>query len=107
MSTQDTILTYYESIQRVANIMVEAARASDWDTLIEAEQCCAQLIKHLQETDRGEPLDQPAARRKFEIIRQVLAYDAEIRNLTQPWLTTLETLLGQANTSRKMREAYQ
>ncbi len=102
-----SMLAYYESIGHVSQLMLEAARHGDWETLVDAEQCCAALIKRLQDTgDASHGLDELEMLRKQEIIRQVLADDAQIRNLTQPWLRQLETYLGQSRMSRNVAAAY-
>ena len=45
-------------------------------------------------------------RRKAEIIRNVLAADAEIRNITEPWMQQLQHILGSAARTHRLREAY-
>ena len=45
-------------------------------------------------------------KRKVEIIRQVLADDAEIRNLTEPWMQRLQHLLTSVGQERKLHAAY-
>ena len=101
------MLAYYESIGHVSQLMLEAARHGDWETLVDAEQCCAALIKRLQDAgDGGHGFDEQETLRKQEIIRKVLADDAQIRNLTQPWLRQLETYLGQGRMSRSVAAAY-
>jgi flagellar protein FliT len=100
-------LSYYESIGRVSEMMLCAARAGDWNALIDAEHCCAALIARLQLIDPGTgDLDAPGLRRKEQIIRRVLAEDAEIRDITQPWLHELDLQLGTAQRRRAAESAY-
>lgn len=107
MDAQDTQLAYYESIGQVSKRMLKAARENDWDALIEAERSCAELIHRLQAASEPQAaLDPSRARRKHEIIRSVLADDAQIRNLTQPWLLQLEQHLGVARLARRVGAAY-
>lgn len=107
MNEQQLILTHYESIAHVSQLMLQAAWRNDWDTLIDAEQCCASLIERLKAAgDPAQILDAEGRRRKHEIIRQVLADDAQIRDLTQPWLRQLSADLGDARTARALASTY-
>jgi flagellar protein FliT len=45
-------------------------------------------------------------RRKMVFIRKILADDAQIRELTQPWLVTLERLLGGVSNEKNLRRIY-
>jgi flagellar protein FliT len=108
METQHTMLMYYESIGQVLQSMLQAAQNGEWDRLVEAEQSCSRLVARLRAIgDRHEPLDATGQRRKSEIIRQVLAADAQIRDLAQPRLRELESLMRGSRTSRHLRRAYQ
>ena len=40
------------------------------------------------------------------ILKDILAHDAEIRELTAPWLTQLETMLRNMSRGRHVRQAY-
>jgi flagellar protein FliT len=86
--------------------MLDAARASDWDALIEHEKSCAQVIDALRAAGAGLRLDPDSLERKRAIIRRVLAEDAEIRRLTQPWLGRLEDLLRTSTTQRRLGDTY-
>jgi flagellar protein FliT len=107
MNPQQTILAHYESIARFSSLMVRAARSSDWQGLVDAEECCALLIERLKSA--GDPtivLDEGGRKRKHEIIRRVLADDAEVRECTQPWLRKLNEHLGYERTARSVEAAY-
>ena len=106
-NTQQTILDHYESIAHVSQLMLQAAWRSDWDTLVDAEACCAAIIERLKSA--GDPelvLDDEGRKRKHEIIRRVLADDAQIRDLTVPWMRQLAANLDHAKTSRTLEAAY-
>jgi len=94
--TYDTqLLAYYESIGHVTRLMLRAAQAQDWELLQDAEACCAGLIHRLEaEKHQGAELAPEESRRKHQIILRILADDAQIRLLTQPWLRQLEGVLG-------------
>jgi flagellar protein FliT len=102
------VIGTYENILAVTAQMLDAARAADWDLLVRREQECRQLVESLLNT-RSESeiiLEPQLRRRKVEIIRKVLADDAEIRNLTEPWMQRLQHLLTSVGQERKLHAAY-
>jgi flagellar protein FliT len=105
--TMTRLLSHYEAINQSSQAMLQAARNSDWDALVTAEQRCAALIKHVQaEKDAAGALDAEGRKRKHEIILKVLAADAEIRTLTQPWVLQLERWLINNRKSQSVAQAY-
>jgi flagellar protein FliT len=104
---QQTILEHYEAIAQVSQLMLQAAWRNDWEALVDAETCCASLIERLKAAgDAAQALDEEGRKRKHAIIRQVLADDAQIRDLTQPWLRQLTAQLAHANNARALAKAY-
>lgn len=99
-------LSHYESVAAASGDMLEAARRQDWDALAEAERRCAAVIAVLKASDAEARLDEDKRPRKAEIIRRVLADDAEIRRLLAPRLRELEQLLGAGRTRRRVDEVY-
>jgi flagellar protein FliT len=99
-------LSYYEAVAAVSGRMLRAAQDSDWDALIEQEKVCAGLIEALRAADAERKLSGEALVRKGAIIRQVLAEDAEIRCLTQPWLRRLEDLLRTSTNQLRLGDTY-
>ena len=106
MNSKEIIGTY-EAILEVTTRMVDAARGNDWERLAEREQECRQLVESLMNARSGQEiaLDPQMRRRKVEI-RKVLADDAEIRNLTEPWMQKLQHLLTSVGRERKLHAAY-
>lgn len=106
--TGDEMIGIYEDILAVTTQMLEAARAADWDLLVRREQECRLLVEKLMNARDGQDmaLEPQARRRKVEIIRKVLADDAEIRNLTEPWMRRLQHLLTSVGQERKLHAAY-
>ena len=107
MSNEEMIRTY-ENILAITAQMLEAARAADWDLLVNREQECRQLVESLMNlrNENNIVLEPQIHKRKVEIIRKVLADDAEIRNLTEPWMQRLQHLLTSVGQERKLRAAY-
>jgi flagellar protein FliT len=99
-------LSHYESVAAASGDMLEAARRRDWGALADAERRCAVVIAVLKASGAGARLDADKQRRKADIIRRVLAHDAEIRRLLDPRMRELEHLLGSARTQRRVDDAY-
>ena len=99
------IIATYEAILTLTGQMLESAQASDWDGLVALERDCRRLTEKLI-TDDAPPLSGQFQQRKVEIIRRVLADDAEIRTITEPWMAQLQNILGSASRERKLSQAY-
>ncbi|MES2354461.1 MAG: flagellar protein FliT [Pseudomonadota bacterium] len=106
MEREHHIISCYESMSLATTDMLAAARRNDWDGVIAAERNCSQIVENLKRLGDLVPTDPQLRQRKLEIIIKVLADDAEIRNLTQPWLQQLEVFLKNAGTTRKLSHAY-
>ncbi len=74
--------------------MVRAARASDWDRLIELERDVAALRDALQERFELE-VSEIETGEKRRLIRSILKDDAEVRRHTEPWMEKVRMFLGQ------------
>lgn len=95
MSTQARFLDCYEAIARATQRMLDAARAADWASFARCERDCAACIERIEQL--GAPdvvLDANGRRRRFDLLRSVLRDDAEIRDLTQPWLGRVDRCIG-------------
>lgn len=99
-------LAMYESMSAISVQMAEAAAACDWDRLVTLEKDCACLARHLE--TNGEPIrltDEEKAR-KMDLIRRILAKDAEVRRHTEPWMEQVKQFLGGGARERTLRRAY-
>jgi len=102
------LLTYYEAIERASADMLTAARAGNWDEVVKLEGACVLLIsqlKHAAQEPRPALADTQAeravdaaqtdaAKAKSRIMQRILVNDAEIRQLAEPWLQTLDDALA-------------
>lgn len=84
------LIDYYKSIEDGSRRMLEAARAKDLDAVMRYEGVCAVLIEQLRQRAREEELRPDERREKAQIMQRILRNDAEIRQLTEPWLGQLE-----------------
>src|SRR3989337_2311703 len=106
MMNSPQIITTYETILAITGQMLEAARNAEGDRLVALEKNCKKLVEELIAENDGLPLSSQFQQRKAEIIRKVLADDAEIRSITEPWMAQLQRFLGSAGRERKLSEAY-
>jgi flagellar protein FliT len=104
-STQST-LGYYESIKRTTGEMLIAAQRGDWEELLRKETQCSELIEQLKASAKIHPLSADDKHHKMYIIRQVLADDAAIRNLLNPWIAEVGAMLQTKSSAKKAEQAY-
>jgi flagellar protein FliT len=104
-STQNT-LRCYESIKRTTGEMLRAAQRGDWEELLRQEASCFELIEQVKTQTKLHPLGSEEAQQKVNIIRQVLADDAAIRDLLNPWLAKVGSMLQTNTMAKKAEQAY-
>lgn len=102
------LLTYYEAIERASADMLAAARAGNWDEVVKLEGACILLIGQLKAAVQEPSASEPSAdadtlavaqAARAAIMQRILMNDAEIRQLAEPWLQTLDdTLEGHQRT---------
>lgn len=97
----------YEQMSALSRRMVEAARASDWDSLIELEKSVSSLRDTLMgEEDPCGSLSPADSLRKATIIQRILDDDAEIRRHTEPWMEQLRAYLSSGSKRKQVTRAY-
>jgi flagellar protein FliT len=102
------LIATYERILEVTGRMLEAARNDDWDRLTELERNCkAEVGRLIAQGDRAAELPDDLRARKAQIVRDVLADDAEIRRLTDPWMAQLEQMIGHVHNERRLVRTYE
>lgn len=100
------MLSHYQTIAGASQRMLTAARDADWDTVTALEAHCTTLIDQLKRT-AATPLSSIDEQRKAVIIRGLLADDAEIRNLAQPRLAELQSLIESNSNQRRLGRFYE
>lgn len=90
------LIARYEAIAQVSRAMLIAAHAGDWKEVQTLESSCRELIVELKAAARVTLLGVPEQRRRIELLRAILADDAEIRRRNEPWLRQLEQMLEPA-----------
>ena len=95
------LIARYEAIAHVSRAMLVAAHADDWNEVSALEDRCRALIVELKAAARTTHLGVAEQRRRIEILRAILADDAEVRKRSEPWLRQLEQLLQPERGARR------
>lgn len=81
---QRTLRTY-ELLAAMSEAMLDAARRSDWRAVIAIEADCDRLMQSFCGTSVAPRLDKQTKQRRAELMHRIVAIDAAIRQLAQPW----------------------
>lgn len=84
----------YEQMCALSARMVVAARAGDWQCLIDLERAVAGLRDTLVQEAAAGSADPREAARKRALIQRILHDDAEVRRHTEPWMEQVRRFLG-------------
>lgn len=90
----EALLACYEALEVASKDMVDAARNGDWTSVTQIQMTASLLIAQLRLQLQDDDLNRQDMRRKLRIMRRIVQNDAELRVLAQPWLRTLDALLG-------------
>lgn len=105
MNSQE-VLSLYETVATITDQMLAAARTGNWEQLIELESRCASHVETLKLEEPRAALPEEERQRKVKLIRKILEDDREIRNITEPWMAQLSTMINSVGTERKLARAY-
>jgi flagellar protein FliT len=105
MAMSDAIAVYEQVLALMSRMRI-AAEARAWDELVALERQCRALVADLRVSDANPPLDRAARARKIALIREMLAHDAAIRDVTEPWMRQLQELIGSKSRTRRLAAAY-
>jgi flagellar protein FliT len=106
LENERRIVDRYRLMADASRRMLDAAREDDWDGVCRIEKECAALIGELSTMGDLAPTDLVLRDQKLEFMRRVLADDAQIRLLSQPWLKKLDTMMRSPATSDRLNRAY-
>lgn len=96
----------YEEMSLLSARMVEAARANDWDNLIELERGVTHLRNTLMATTDDNSTASTDLNRKSSLVQRILEDDAEVRRHTEPWMEHVRHFLGDSTRRRDVQKAY-
>lgn len=101
------ILARYEDAQAYARDMLLAAKAGEWDELVALAQKYTACVDELKAVDGNDTSDPDFLERKTELIRAILAMDAEIKVLIGDWMVELGEVLNSINADKKLKKTYE
>ncbi|MDR3393008.1 MAG: flagellar protein FliT [Sulfuriferula sp.] len=102
----EEVIGLYESVAQITRQMLAAARQGDWDHLATLESHCAGHVHTLQANEAPVKLSSELRNRKVAVIKQILADDREIRDITEPWMAQLSNLIKSTSTEHKLSMTY-
>lgn len=103
---QAQILEVYSAAWSATQRMLEAARASEWDALIELEEGRDALLAQVIQTPAQVPCDPHQAAETTRLIRSILAADQQIQGLTRAWMDEINGVLSSVQAEKKLLKAY-
>ena len=96
----------YQKICALSAQMVEAARVSNWEQLVNLERDVAALRDGLIDEDDNNSLSLEELDVKHGLIQRLLDDDAEIRRHTEPWMEQVRRFLGGYTSREKLERNY-
>ncbi|CAN5403426.1 hypothetical protein BH11PSE11_BH11PSE11_14860 [soil metagenome] len=102
--TPSEVISNYEHIVELTSKMVVAAKSDEWDDFGVLEDQCAGESKRMLEA-MIPPLSGEARLRKFELLRQILANDREIRSITEPWMDPVANAMKAPSSPQKATQS--
>jgi flagellar protein FliT len=100
------VVMNYESLSAITGQMRDAAAQGEWDQLAGLEQLCNQHVASMKSVDALASLDEPSRQRKIQLIRKILADDAEIRNRTEVWMGQLQRIMQNSRHEQRLQQTY-
>lgn len=86
----NSLIDYYRALESASASMLESAKTGDWDGVVRLEGTCAVLIEQLRFASTTQELKREERAEKAGIMRRILATDAQIRYLAEPWMAHFE-----------------
>lgn len=92
-ATDNRLIGTYEAVAKFTDQMLVAVRQGDYDRLALLEEECSRCVGELRSAELVAPLTDEQRARKIAMIRQILANDRELRDITEPWMTRLASMM--------------
>lgn len=101
-----SVIDDYESLQALTHEMRVAAEHGEWDKVLMLEPQCKRCVDKLKSADELSLLDETSQPHQVELIKKILADDAEIRQLTAAWMSQLQRIMQSNRQEQKINQAY-
>lgn len=86
------IINAYERLAGLTAQMAEAALARNWNDFETLENQCAKQVEYAK-TLKKTPLTGEPLRRKIRLLKEIMAHDRNIREMTEPWQQQLPSVM--------------
>ena len=106
MSTARAVLDGYSQLRRQVALMLELARAGEWDALIERQSGYLQLADRLRQLDKEAELNQAEVQLKADLLEAIRADDLAIREQLLARRSELGQLMGASRRQRDLHRSY-
>ncbi|MBU6488310.1 MAG: flagellar protein FliT [Burkholderiales bacterium] len=106
MNSKADYFARYEAIAAVSQRMLTAARRALWAELTDLQEEYRVLVDNLLEVDAGFSLDEHDRLRKYDLVRQILADDAAIRDLVNPSVARLSAFFSARRPAHVLQELF-
>ncbi|WP_206950746.1 flagellar protein FliT [Trinickia acidisoli] len=106
MNSKADYFARYEAIASVSSRMLSAARHALWTELMELQEEYRALVDTLREVDASVSLNEHERMRKYDLIRQILADDAAIRDLVNPSVARLSAFFSARRPAHVLKELF-
>ncbi|MCE8014856.1 flagellar protein FliT [Halomonas sp. MCCC 1A17488] len=106
MSTTRAVLDGYTRLRQQVAVMLELARAGEWDALIERQSGYLQLVDRVRQLDKDARLDHEGLQCKAELLEAILADDLAIREQLMARRSELGQLMDTSRRQRDLHRSY-
>ncbi|MCE8034506.1 MAG: flagellar protein FliT [Halomonas sp.] len=106
MSSSRALLDGYVRLRQQVAIMLELARAGEWDALIERQSDYLQLVDRIRHLDQEAVLDDEQKRCKADLLEAILDDDLAIREQLMARRSELGHLMDTSRRQRDLHRSY-
>lgn len=100
------VIENYQRISSLSAQMRVSATQGEWDHLVELEKQCSLCVESIKSQDATTTLNESDLLHKAELIRKILADNAEVRKHTEPWMAQLQRTMQSAGQEHRLHQAY-
>lgn len=100
------VISNYESLSTLTGQMLAAANQGAWDQLIDLEQQCSLHVANMKRSEELPELDEATRQLKIQLIKKILADDAQIRSRTEGWMAQLQRIMQSNKQEQRINQAY-
>lgn len=100
------VVANYETLAALTLRMREAATSGEWDTLVNIERERSELLAATKPLDAQIKLDPASSQRKDQLLKTILAQDAETQVLVKSWMDQFQMTMQSATQEMRLLKKY-